>query len=114
MCPIAQARLHDPQRLADEIAPGEAAVVDDVVVGFEDAVRQPVIAYELPDFLDRLELIANLRLLAAGKQASQPSTALIGMMTSWGKSDDVIRADYKISGLAISAIYHHVLIPSKR
>jgi hypothetical protein len=28
-------------------------VVDDVVIGFEDAVREPVIAHELPDILDR-------------------------------------------------------------
>jgi hypothetical protein len=31
-------------------------VVDDVVIGCEDAVRQPVVAHELPDILDRVEL----------------------------------------------------------
>ncbi len=31
-------------------------MVEDVVVGFEDAVREPVIAHELPDVLDRIEL----------------------------------------------------------
>ena len=29
---------------------------EDVVVGFEDAVRQPIVAHELPDVLDRIEL----------------------------------------------------------
>jgi hypothetical protein len=41
--------------LVDELVPGIAAVVDDVVVGLEDAVREPVVAHELPDILDRIE-----------------------------------------------------------
>ena len=47
---------HDAPRLIDEPVPGEATMVDDVVVGFEDAVRQPVVAHELPDILDWIEL----------------------------------------------------------
>ena len=31
-------------------------MIEDVVVGFEGAVRQPVVAHELPDVLDRVEL----------------------------------------------------------
>jgi hypothetical protein len=38
--------------------PGEAAVVEDIIAGFEDPVRQPVIAHKLPDVLDRIELEA--------------------------------------------------------
>lgn len=30
-------------------------MIDDVFVGFEDTVRQPVIAHEQPDILDRVE-----------------------------------------------------------
>lgn len=48
MCPLVQADGHDAPRLIDEPVPGEAAVVDDVIVGFEDAVGQPVVAHELP------------------------------------------------------------------
>ena len=33
-------------------------MVDDVVVGFEDAVRQPIVAQELPDVLGRVEFRA--------------------------------------------------------
>jgi hypothetical protein len=29
-------------------------MVEDVVVGFEDAVREPIVAHELPDVLDRI------------------------------------------------------------
>ena len=47
--------------MVDELVPGEAAVVDDVVVGLEDAVRQPVVAHELPDVLDWVELWATWR-----------------------------------------------------
>ena len=61
MGPLSQAEGHDPPRLIYELVPGEAAVVDDVVVGFEDAVRQPVVAHELPHVLDRVELRAPRR-----------------------------------------------------
>ncbi len=33
-------------------------MVDDIVVGFEYPVRQPVVAHELPDVLDRIEFRA--------------------------------------------------------
>ena len=56
MCPLAHSDGHDAPRLIDELVPCEATMVDDVVVGFEDAVRQPVVAHELPDVLDRVEL----------------------------------------------------------
>jgi len=55
MCPIAQADRHDCPRLVDETVPGKAAVIDDVVVGLEDAVGEPVVADELPDVFDRVE-----------------------------------------------------------
>ncbi len=47
--PIAVSDGHDFPWLIDEGVPGVAAVIDDVVEGFEDAVRQPVLAHELPD-----------------------------------------------------------------
>ena len=34
-------------------------MIDDVVVGLEDAVRQPVVAHELPHILDGIELRAS-------------------------------------------------------
>jgi len=61
MGPLAHADRHDAPWLIDEVVPGEAAVVDDVVVGFEDAVRQPVVTHELPDVLDGVELGASRR-----------------------------------------------------
>src|SRR6266496_2937898 len=56
MCPIAQADRHDGPRLVDEVVPGVAAVIDDVVVGLEHAVGEPVVADELPDVFDRVEI----------------------------------------------------------
>ena len=55
-CPIAVGNGHDLPRLIDEGVPGVAAVVDDVVEGFEDAVRKPVLAHELPDIFLAVEL----------------------------------------------------------
>jgi len=61
MCPLAQIDGHDAPRLIDEAVPGEAAVVDDVIVGFEDAIGQPVVTHELPYILDRAQLGAAWR-----------------------------------------------------
>jgi hypothetical protein len=57
--PFAEAQGHDAPRLIDKLVPGVTAVIDDIVVGFEDAVREPVVAHELPDVLDRIELRAS-------------------------------------------------------
>ncbi len=56
LCPIAQFGGHDGPRLACELAPGIAAVIEDILVGFEDPVREPVVADEVPDVLDRVQL----------------------------------------------------------
>src|SRR5713226_3609822 len=55
MRPVAQADRHDGPRLVDELVPGVAAVVEDIVVRPEDAVGDPVVANELPDVFDRVE-----------------------------------------------------------
>jgi hypothetical protein len=47
--------------MVDEVVPGKAAVFEDVGVGAEDAVGEPVVADELPDILDRIELGAFWR-----------------------------------------------------
>src|SRR6516225_1202549 len=52
---------HDAPGLVDELVPSVAAMVDEIVVGFEDAVREPVVAHELPDIFDRIELGAFWR-----------------------------------------------------
>ncbi len=53
---MAQSDGHDFPRLIDELVPSCAAMVDEIVVGFEDAVGEPVVAHELPDVFDRVEL----------------------------------------------------------
>lgn len=55
MGPFAQAKRHDAPWLIDEAVPGEAAMIDDVIVGFEDAIGQPVVAHVLPDIFDRIQ-----------------------------------------------------------
>ena len=50
MRPLAPSDGHD--------APG---LIDEIVVGFEDTVGEPVVAHELPDVLDRVELGAFRR-----------------------------------------------------
>src|SRR5262249_31860772 len=54
-CPIAAGDGHDFPRLIDEGVPGVAAVIDDVVEGFENSVRQPVLPHELPDIFLAVE-----------------------------------------------------------
>jgi hypothetical protein len=43
-------------RLIDERVPGVTAVIDDVVEGFENSVRRPVLPHELPDIFLAVEL----------------------------------------------------------
>lgn len=55
MSPVAQSDRHDGPGLLDESIPGKAAVVENVLVGPEDAVGEPVVAHELPDVLHRVQ-----------------------------------------------------------
>ena len=55
MRPLAHPNGHDAPGLIDELVPGLAAVIDEIVIGFEDAVGEPVIAHKLPDVFDRVE-----------------------------------------------------------
>ena len=55
MCPLASSDAHDAPWLIDELVPRLAAMIDDVVVRCEDAVRQPVVTHELPYVFDRVE-----------------------------------------------------------
>ena len=46
---------HNAPRLIYEFVPRLAAEVDDIVVGSEHPVGEPVVAHELPDILNRVE-----------------------------------------------------------
>ena len=61
MRPLAQSDGHDAPGLVDELVPCLAAMIDEIVVEFEDTVGEPVVAHELPDVLDRVELGAFRR-----------------------------------------------------
>ena len=52
MCPFAHSDGHDAPRLIAKGVAGFAAEIDDLIIRLEDAVRQPVVAHELPDILD--------------------------------------------------------------
>ena len=56
MRPISKTDGHDGPRLIDEFVPSVATVVESIVVGEEHAVGEPVVADELPDVLDRVEI----------------------------------------------------------
>src|ERR1700757_3809854 len=58
MSPIAEANRHDDPGLGDELVPGVAAVIEDGTIGGEDPVGEPVVAQELPEVLDRVQLRA--------------------------------------------------------
>lgn len=56
---LSHAIVHNVAWMADEVVPREAAVVKDVIVGFEDPVREPFVAHELPNVFDRVDLGAS-------------------------------------------------------
>ena len=53
-------------RLIDERVPGVAAVIDDVIDGFENSVRQPILPHELPDIFLAVEFGRAWRELQEG------------------------------------------------
>jgi hypothetical protein len=57
MSPIAEADRHDGPGLVDELVPGMAAVIEDGAIGGEHSVGKPVIAQELPNVLNRVEIL---------------------------------------------------------
>ena len=58
MRPLSHSQRHDAPWTVDEGVPGVAAVVENIVVGLEDSVRDPIVAHELPDILLRVEFRA--------------------------------------------------------
>lgn len=61
MSPFAQTNGHNFPGLIDQLVPCGAAMLDDVVVVFEDAVRQPVVPHKLPDVLDGVQFRRSRR-----------------------------------------------------
>ena len=58
MRPFADPNGHDARWLADQLVPSITAMIDNLVVGFEDAVGEPIIPHELPDVFDGIEFWA--------------------------------------------------------
>lgn len=68
-------------------------MIEDVFVGFVDAVRQPVVTHELPDVFDRVELGAFrqqsgkwVMLAGATRPAEMCQLALSSISTAWAPS----------------------------
>jgi hypothetical protein len=55
---LAVSNGYDAPGLVDQLVPGITAMIDDLVVGFEDAVGEPIVPHELPDILDGVEFWA--------------------------------------------------------
>lgn len=56
MRPVAHANGHDGPGPVDELGPSCAAMIENVRVGGEDPVREPVLPQVLPDILNRVQL----------------------------------------------------------
>ena len=61
MRPLAEPDGHDAPGLVGELVPCLTAVIDEIIIRFEDAVGEPVVAHKLPDVLDWVELGAFRR-----------------------------------------------------
>ena len=55
MCPNTYTDGHDFLGLSRQLIPDVITVIDDVVCRCEHPVREPVVAYELPDVFDQVE-----------------------------------------------------------
>lgn len=56
MRPVSQSERHDAPGRSDQLVPGVGTVIDDVVKAAERPVREPIVAYELPDVFLRVQL----------------------------------------------------------
>ena len=95
MCPLAHPDGHDLPRAVDEVVPGFAAECDDVIVGCEDAVREPVVAQVLPDVLDRVQFWRSRR---QGQQGDVVGDGELGGHVPPGLIDDHHRMGAGIDG----------------
>jgi hypothetical protein len=59
--PFAQSDGHDSPRLIGKLVPCFTAMVDEIVIRFENAIGEPVVADELPDVFHRVEFGAFRR-----------------------------------------------------
>ncbi|MBI6630843.1 hypothetical protein JAO82_13240 [Pontibaca sp. S1109L] len=53
MRPFVHPNGSDVRQLANQYIPSITAMIDDLIVGFEDAVGEPVVPHELPDIWKR-------------------------------------------------------------
>ena len=101
MGPITHADGHDGPGSISELVPSLAAVVDDVIVGREDPVREPVGAHELFEALailwhyqwparERLRL--SLMILCSVAQFSLQSCTVLGSSTSGARLHGDVRS----------------------
>ncbi len=81
MGPFAHADGCDLPWPFDRLVPRLAAERDEVVVGWKDAVREPVFAHELPDILDRVEFRRAGRQRQEGDDGSGRRVMLSGMVS---------------------------------
>src|SRR5687768_1079996 len=83
MRPVTQANCHDLPGLGGEFIQSLTAVIDEIVIGFEDAIGEPIIAEELPYVLHRdmamwvkgqlLEHLTSVEsIVRDGKELSRP------------------------------------------
>lgn len=89
MSPLSHSDRHDAPWLADDVVPGEAAVVDDLVIEFEGTVREPVITNELPHVFSRVEFGASRQMRQKGDSwwhsefVGIVPSSLIKIATAW-------------------------------
>src|SRR5882762_4516761 len=106
MCPTAQANRHDGPGLVGERVPGVAAVIEDVVIGAEDAVGEPVVAHELPDVLTGLSSGdfggSGIRVMLSGilslSERCQPAWS--SSSTAWAPGVTVCEISARCSAIA--------------
>ena len=113
-CPIAAGDRHDLPGLIDERVPGVAAVIDDIVEGFEDAVRQPVLAHELPDVFLGVEF-GRARRQRQERDVARNLERLGAMPAGLIEQEDCVRAgrnlgcdlvEMKLHGLGVAGWQH--------
>jgi len=105
--PIAHSEGSDDVGLGDEFVPRLAGVVDDVVVGLEDAVGKPVLAQVLPDVFDWVEL-RRARRQPDRRDADRHFQFRSGVPSGAVEDQDGVGARRDVGGDLVEVELHHV------
>jgi hypothetical protein len=86
--PLAQTEGHDAAGLVDELVPGVTAMIEQVIVGAEDSVGEPIVACDVGKTSTRSPSARSQAVVLVGEHPSESLAWLLGKLQ---KSENAVR-----------------------